>query len=166
MPTSDLARRLHLSICNWTYSTAPSFWMDGTLWLLSYHSCWPIRWFWKSTWADESSVSALTPVWSRAQGKALMILPMALRNNLYLEAVPTVLGMFGLAQILHLLNTLICSNLFSKLQLGLMYTQEMWKSQKKESWVQYLPAKVHCVSRERKQPWERNCTREICSLSS
>lgn len=78
-------------------------------------------------------MSALTPVWSRAQGKALMILPMALRNNLYLEAVPTVLGMFGLAQILHLLNTSICSNLFSKLQLGFMYTQEMSKSQKKES---------------------------------
>lgn len=87
----------------------------------------------------------------RAQGDALKILLVASRINLYLEAGLTVLGMLALAQ-----STSICSNVFTKLQWALMFTQEMPISQPKEFWGQYLLAKGWHMARERRPPWGKD----------
>lgn len=87
--------------------------LDAVPWLLSNHSCWPIRCLWTSIRAGEGSVTALTPGWSGPRAMLSRFFPWPWETTC-LEAGPSELGALPLARILHLLNTSICSNLFSE----------------------------------------------------
>lgn len=73
------------------------------------------------------------------------------------------LSVLSLAQTLRLPNTPVCSNLLSELQVGLMFTQEMPRSQQKEPRALYLLAKGQRTAGVRPPPWESLVPRAICS---